>query len=286
MTGAASNDLLVVIVTYDPEPVLEAVVDALRREPEPPLHIVIVDNASTATATLDQVERRHPSVHVLRQPRNLGFCAANNIGYRAVPDAAYVLFLNPDAVITPGLLGDAVRELEAHPDAAAIGPKLLQLDTSTLRPTGHLDSTGIVQAWWGRIFDRGQGERDTGQYDGPPEDVPALCGAALLARRTALEHVAPDGEVFDERFFMFKEDVDLSYRLKAAGWRLLFVSSLVAHHARGNLQIDRGSIAPWVRRRSLVNEWRLWRKPSLPRGARVPMLVYLVAKTIAVGVGR
>ena len=281
-----SSPLAVVIVTYDPEPVLEAVVDALLREPDPPKHIVIVDNASTVTTTLERVEQHHPDVRVLRQGRNLGYCAANNIGCRAVPDASYVLFLNPDAIVTPGFLAGAVRELDARPDVAAVGPKLLQLDTSTLQPTGRIDSTGLAQAWWGRIFDRGQGEIDTGQYDGPPEEVPALCGAALVARRAALEHVAPDGEVFDERFFMFKEDVDLSYRLTAAGWRLLFLSSLVAHHARGNLQIDRASIAPWVRRRSLANEWRLWRKPTLPPRTRVPMLAYLLAKTIAVGAGR
>jgi GT2 family glycosyltransferase len=286
VSGAAADGVAVVIVTYDPEPVLEAVVDAVLREPEPRVHVVIVDNASTVTATLDRVEQHHPDIQVLRQPRNVGFCAANNIGWRAVPDASYVLFLNPDAIVTPGFLDGAVRVLEAHPDVAAVGPKLVQLDTVSMRPTGRLDSTGIEQAWWGRIVDRGQGELDTGQYDGPPEEVPALCGAALVARREALEHVAPDGEVFDERFFMFKEDVDLSYRLTAAGWRLLFVSSLVVQHARGNLQIDRASIAPWVRRRSLVNEWRLWRKPSLPRRARVPMLAYLLAKTIAVGAGR
>ena len=85
---------------------------------------------------------------------------------------------------------------------------------------------------------------------------------------------------------MFKEDVDLSYRLRAAGWRLLFVPELVVHHGRGNLQIDRASIAPWVRRRSLRNEWRLWAKPSLPPGRRLPMLGYLLAKSIAVGAGR
>jgi GT2 family glycosyltransferase len=286
MTDAGAAAVAVVMVTFDPAPVLEAAVDALLLEPDPPRAVVIVDNASTQTASLDAVVARHPSVKVLRQPRNLGFCAANNIGCRAVPDAPYVLFLNPDAVVTPGMLDRAVRWMEAEPDVAAVGPKLLQLDASTLQATGRLDSAGITQAWWGLISDRGQGERDEGQYDGPPRDVPALCAAALLARRVALEHVAPDGEVFDERFFMFKEDVDLCYRLSASGWRVVFAPELVAHHARGNLQIDRASIAPWVRRRSLANEWRLWCKPSLPAGKRVPMLAYLLAKSLAVGAGR
>jgi GT2 family glycosyltransferase len=281
------TDLAVVIVTFDPQPVLEAVVDALVDAPTPPSDIVIVDNASTNTASLDAVERRgHANVRVLRHASNLGYCTANNIGYRAVPDARYVLFLNPDAVVTGDLIAGAVAVLDDSPDAAAVGPKLLQLDLDTMQPTGRIDSAGIVQAWWGRITDRGQGEVDSGQYDGPPEEVPALCGAALVARRTALEAVARDGAVFDEDFFMFKEDVDLSYRLSAAGWRLLFAPSLVAHHARGNLQIDRASIAPWVRRRSLANEWRLWRKPSLPKGRRLPMFVYLLAKSVAVGLGR
>jgi GT2 family glycosyltransferase len=285
MTDRAVADLAVVIVTFNPAPVLEAAVDALVQGTKPPDHVLIVDNASTSTASLERVERRHPSVRVLRQPANLGFCAASNLGYRAVPDTRYVLFLNPDAVVDPDFITGAVRHLDAAPDVGAIGPKLLELDEATLQPTGRIDSAGIFQAWWGRIADRGQGERDGGQYDGPPEDVPAVCGAALVARRAALEHVARDGAVFDERFFMFKEDVDLSYRLAAAGWRRVFVSDLVVHHGRGNLQIDRSSIEPWVRRRSLVNEWRLWRKPSLPRGRRAPMLVYLLAKTVAVGAG-
>ncbi len=280
-------DLAVVIVTYDPEPVLEAAVEALVRSTTPPREVVIVDNASTDTASLDAVEEQnHPNVRVLREASNLGYCAANNVGYRAVSDARYVLFLNPDAVVTPELIAGAVALLDREPDAAAVGPKLLQLDTTTMQPTGRIDSAGIVQAWWGRITDRGQGEVDAGQYDGPVQAMPALCGAALIVRRTALDAVARDGEVFDEDFFMFKEDVDLSYRLTTAGWRLLFAPSLVVHHARGNLQIDRASIAPWVRRRSLANEWRLWHKPSLPKGRRLPMLVYLLAKSVAVGMGR
>jgi GT2 family glycosyltransferase len=280
-------DLSVVIVTFDPQPVFEAVVDALVQAPTPPRDIVVVDNASKDTASLDAVEQRgHPNVRVLRHTSNLGYCAANNIGYRATAGTRYVLFLNPDAVVTADLIAGAVDVLDDRPDAAAVGPKLLQLDVNTMQPTGRIDSAGIVQAWWGRITDRGQGEVDAGQYDGPPEDVAALCGAALVARRTALEAVALDGAVFDEDFFMFKEDVDLSYRLTAAGWRLLFAPSLVVHHARGNLQIDRASIAPWVRRRSLANEWRLWRKPYLPKGRRVPMLLYLLAKSVAVGMGR
>jgi GT2 family glycosyltransferase len=218
-------------------------------------------------------------------PENLGFCAANNLGGRLLPPTDYVLFLNPDAVVGPGFVSRAVAVLEAHPRAAALNPKLVQIDADTLEPTGRIDCAGVFQTWYGRSYDRGQGEIDDGRYDGPPEDVPALCAAAMLCRRAALDSVAPDGRVFDEAFFMYKEDVDLSYRLHAAGWDLLHVPELVVGHVRGAHAVAADPLARRrLRRRSLSNDWRVWRKGLMPAHRRAAMLGYLLAKTIRVRV--
>lgn len=276
----------VVIVTYDSGPIVEAVVDAVLGGSLAPASVVLVDNASTDRAAVDRAGAGDPRVQVLRQEANLGFCAANNIGIRALGDIPFVLLLNPDAVVTESFLAAAVGVLVAEPAIGALGPKLLKLDEATMQPTGRIDSAGIFLTRYGRIFDRGQGEIDTGQYDADgPVDVPALCAAAMLCRRAALETVSDAGAVFDEAFFMYKEDVDLSLRLRAAGWRVVLDTGTVVHHRRGNDQIDRSSTPPWVRRRSVANEWRIWRKGIVPSRVRVPMLGYLALKSVAVRLG-
>jgi GT2 family glycosyltransferase len=194
--------------------------------------------------------------------------------------------LNPDAVVTPTFLQDAVSFLDANPDIGAVNPKLSGLDAETLQPTGLIDAAGIYWTWYGKSFDRGQGEVDVGQYDGPPVDVPALCAAAMLCRHQALKDVEDGEGIFDESFFVFKDDMDLSLRLGRHGWRTVLLPSTVVYHCRRNKQSRRRSIPLWVRRRSLTNEWKLWRKGTLPFRTRVPMLGYLAVKTLVVRLER
>ena len=82
-----------------------------------------------------------------------------------------------------------------------------------------------------RVFDRGENERDEGQFD-RDEEVFGVSGAALVARREALESVELDGQYLDESFHMYKEDVDLCWRLRLAGWECWYVAGAVAYHAR------------------------------------------------------
>lgn len=275
-----------VIVTYDSDPIVEAVVEALVGGTVRPEVTVIVDNASTETAPLDRLGAGdHPGLRIDRAVENLGFCAGNNRGIRALADLPYVLLLNPDAIVTERFLEQAVDLLESDDRIGAVGPKLLNVDRATLRPNGKVDSAGIFLTAYGRPYDRGQGELDRGQYDDGVVDVPALCAAAMLCRRSALAAVSPGGQVFDESFFMYKEDVDLSLRLSAAGWRVVLDTGAVVHHRRGNDQTDRASTPAWVRKRSLANEWRIWRKGTLPTKIRIPMFGYLVAKSIVVRLG-
>jgi GT2 family glycosyltransferase len=275
----------VVIVTYNSERFLDRCLDAVARSTTAPTSVVVVDNASRESWYLDRLATTHPNVRVIRHTTNVGFAAANNIGIDALAALDVVLVLNPDAFVSPSFLGDAAALMEQHPEVGALNPKLLQADPTTFAPTGRIDCAGILHTWYGAVYDRGQGQADQQQYD-RMEDVPALCGAAMLCRMAALNDVAPDGEYFDESFFMYKEDIDLSYRLRRAGWRTLYAPQLVVHHCRGNTQVDRASTPPWVRRRSVANEWRLWRKRTLPRRVRIPMFGYLVLKSIAVALGR
>jgi N-acetylglucosaminyl-diphospho-decaprenol L-rhamnosyltransferase len=273
------DTVVAVIVTHQSDDVLPRALAALLASTRPPDDIVVVDSGSSDTAYLDDAEAMDPRIRVLRQLENVGFCVANNIGVRALHKHGAILFLNPDAFVTPGFLEGALDRLAGDPTVGALGPKLLGTSAATMELTGLVDSAGVFWTRYGRPYERGKGEPDRGQYDGPPVDVPGLCAAALLCRTAALDAVADNGHVFDEAFFMYKEDVDLSSRLVAAGWRVVFDSGLVVHHCRG-LQRERRARPAWVRRQSLDNDWRLWRKRSVPARVRVPMLGYLLLKSL------
>lgn len=276
------TEIGVVVVTHDSGGVVGHAVRRLLAGTRAPDRIVIVDNASANPAYLDDLERLDERVSVLRLRANVGFAAANNRGLEALTDLPYVLLCNPDAFVTPAFLTGAVAALDADGSIGAIGPKLLSVDPATFAPTGRIDSVGIFQTAYGRVFDRGQREVDRGQHDGQ-RDVPALCAAAVLCRTAALRSVAQGDDIFDSAFFMYKEDVDLSYRMREAGWRLVVDTDLVAYHCRGWEQ-DRMAMPSWTRRLSLTNEWRLWRKGLVPARVRAPMLGYLLAKSVWVRV--
>jgi GT2 family glycosyltransferase len=275
----------VVIVTHNSASTIGRCLADLFAGELAPDQVIIVDSGSSDATYLDDVARADPRVEVIRRASNVGFCVGNNIGVAGLGHHRYVLFLNPDAFVSNGFIRSAVDLCERDPRLGALGPKLMGADPVTFASTGRIDSTGVFQTGYGRWFDRGRGEFDVGTYDHGEASVPALCGAALFCRSAALADVAPAGAVFDERFFMYKEDIDLSLRISRAGWRIVVDQSLVVLHVRG-WTADRRGMPFWARRRSLANEWRIWRKGlALPAG-RLRTFGYLTAKSVMVALGR
>ena len=125
-----------------------------------------------------------------------------------------------------------------HSGNAAVGiltGTLLGFDIHHRRQTGAIDSTGVFQTWYGKWYDRGQGKKWVQPCaSASSEDVPAIVGALMFCRTEAIESIrAPNGDVFDRRFFMYKEDIDLSLRLRKRGWRLVYYPHLICDHCRG-----------------------------------------------------
>lgn len=190
---------------------------------------------------------------------NRGFAAAANRGI-AAGTAKYVLCLNQDARLESDYLARLVARMEADPKLGSVSGKLLHQPDPDGSPDGLIDSAGFAIRRGRRPIDIGQGEVDDGRFDRWRE-VFGVTGAAALYRRSALERVAIDGEYFDERFFMYKEDVDLAWRLRAAGYTSAVDGAAVAYHARS---IGR----PTVRRsgnpvyRLALEIGRLWRQEA------------------------
>ena len=221
--------LSVIIVTHNSEQVLDRCVESLDRQSVAAARVIIVDSGSETTAYLDPYSKKKGfQVHL---HDNIGFAAANNCGIRHIDEnESYLCFMNPDTFLEPDSFKSAIATLSVHRDVAILGGRLKGFDLDDDCANGLLDSTGIFRSWYGRWYDRGQGMRNGDNFL-IEETVPALCGAFMFCRMAALKEETPD--IFDESFFMYKEDIDLCLRLKKKGWKLLYAPQVEAFHARG-----------------------------------------------------
>jgi GT2 family glycosyltransferase len=261
----------VIVVTHDHAGTLPACLDAVVALEPPSDDIVVVDNASADGSPEIAAARSDSGVRLLREPTNTGFAAAVNRGLRETT-AEWILLLNPDCAPRRDFVArmlEAARETPEFNEIGAITGRLIRSKNAALEPSGILDAAGMVVTSSGRHFDRGAGEPDDGRYSRPTW-VFGGTGAATLYRRSAFEDVAyPDGQVFAESFFAYREDAELAWRLQWRGWRCLYAPGAVAVHGRG-FQPERGrrgheDVNRWsVRNRFLLRihcadlGWHLW----------------------------
>ena len=214
-----------VVVNYNGAADLPASLGSLASQTEP-VAAFVYDSASRDGSAA--VVRGFPGVTWVGLAENRGYGAAAN---RAIRDtrAPYVLLLNPDVRLEPTFVARLRAFAERAPGAGSLTGKLLRVPG----PDGAriLDSTGHVLYRNRWATNRGQGERDEGQYDAMTE-VFGVSGAAAFYRRAMLEDVAVEGEVFAEDFFLYFEDLDLDWRARLRGWRAYYVPEAVGYHAR------------------------------------------------------
>ena len=233
------------------------------------LDVIVVNNDVAQDVASWVRERGFGGVRVFDAGWNSGFAAANNRGIREA-SGDYIFFCNNDLVVTAGYLAELVRAFEAHPRAGAAAGKLLRYDLPNRRQLRRFDSAGIALRRNRGAFDRGENLEDCGQFD-TAEEVFGVTAAAMLVRREALEDIDRGGGFFDENLFMYKEDVDVAWRLRLRGWESWYVPAAVAYHARTSQGLaGKGYLADpaaylrterskptFVRMHSLKNQWLL-----------------------------
>jgi GT2 family glycosyltransferase len=198
------------------------------------LEIVVVDNAS-ADGSADAVRALFPEVSVVANRTNLGFGQAANQGFRK-SSGEYVLLLNPDVTAAPGSLERMLRFMEEHRDVGLLLPKLLNADgtvQSSCRTFYTFPVLLLRRTPLGAIFRNARSVRVHLMADWDHSQVREVdwgLGAAMLVRRSAVSQGAP----FDERFFIYFEDVDLCLRLKQSGWKVVYFpeAPMFHHHLR------------------------------------------------------
>jgi GT2 family glycosyltransferase len=208
-------------------------------------HVVVSDNGS-ADGSRDYIAERYGGrVQIVENGANLGFAAACNRAFAAT-SSEYVFLLNPDAELKNGALAEIVGFMDAHPACGIAGSRIYNYDGSVQESLGEFDTWAgafLRSSAWGELpplrrFANGARLRAFG-YD-EPRRVDLAIGAALAIRRAAIDAIGP----FDERFFLYHEEVDFAKRAADAGWETWFVPASEAVHegmgsARGQYDVEK-----------------------------------------------
>lgn len=248
----------VIIVSFNTREALRHCLQSLRDQQGLNLEILVVDNAS-ADGSAAMVAEAFPQVRLLAQDQNLGFAAANNRAF-AVARGDYLVLLNSDAQLQSGVLQTAVALMDAHPDVGLCGARLSS-------PEGHWQPSArcfpsplndfLALSGLAHRFPRNRffGRMDRTWADpGEPAAVDWVPGAFAVLRREALDRVGG----FDERFFLYYEEVDLCRRLAAAGYVVQYWPQLRVVHIGG----ESARAVTRLHRASAGSQLTLWRMRS------------------------
>ncbi|MCH7472774.1 glycosyltransferase [bacterium] len=254
-----------VLVNWRTEELLPRALQSILDQTYQMREVILVNNGSTGFD--DEALGGFAPLTIISNERNRGFAAANNQGIAASSGDVIVL-LNCDAYLDKEFTERTIGVLTSNPRIGSVVPKLLADDES-----GRIDSTGHVMHTDRTPASRGKGEQDQGQYDAGGY-VFGGTAAAIAYRREMLERVAEGGEVFDESFFAYYEDVDLDWRANLAGFRAYYEPRCIAYH-RGHASGGRKNLA--IRLRAEKNRYLMLAKNDTLRaqlGALVPIMLY------------
>ncbi len=225
--------LTVVIVNYNVKYFLEqCLVSACKAACNvPSIEIIVVDNASS-DGSVEYLKERFPGVEFIASDKNLGFARANNIAIQK-SKGEYVLLLNPDTIVSENTFSDFVEFMDAHPEAGACGAYMLHTDgTFALESRRGLPTPFVAFCKMSGLTSLFPKSRIFGRYymrylnECEANRIEIISGAYMFMRREALNKVG----LLDEDFFMYGEDIDLSYRILKGGYHNYFLPSEILHY--------------------------------------------------------
>lgn len=239
------TDLGIVIVNWNTRDLLRKCLETVfAAEGNFSFRVVVVDNASTDNSAA-MVREHFPDAEVIESAVNGGYPYANNIGLRALGfhdagqvDAGaprYALLLNPDTEVPPTSLDEMIQYMDAHPEVGAAGPKLLLMDGSLDKACRRSFPTPVVSFYHfsglAKLFPKSERfARYNMTHVDPDEEieVDSVVGAFMQVRREAIEAVG----LLDESFFMYGEDLDWAFRIKQAGWNVMYYPKVIVWHIK------------------------------------------------------
>lgn len=222
----------IIIVSYNVKYYLEQCLCAVERGIAGlDAEVWVVDNNSS-DGSVDYLEPKFPWVHFIRGKENVGFSRANNQAIR-MSKGKYVLLLNPDTLVTDKTIRECVHLLDENPEIGSVGVSMFNADGTYARESKRAVPTAKVSFYkmsgLGTLFPK---HREFAKYHmgyldaNEPNEIEIISGAYNMMRRKALDEVG----LLDETFFMYGEDIDLSYRMLKGGWKNWYLPTPMLHY--------------------------------------------------------
>jgi len=220
----------VVIVNWNSGEFIKKCIHSVLNQTFKDIGVLLIDNASEDNS-VTKTREEFPDLKWILNKKNIGYSSAHNLGLKSIDDEFH-LTLNPDVILTPDYIEKLIKVFEDFPSASNSTGKLLSYSAK-----GKIDSAGVAFCSNRNCYILGKGEEDR-EWFNVAREVPGGVGAGMMYRRKALYEVAIDGEIFDEDFFAYVEEVDLDWRLRLRGWVCRYEPTAVAYHLG---DISRGS---------------------------------------------
>ncbi len=270
-----------IIINYNTRNLLQGCIDSILKQTYSPIEVLFIDNASH-DGSAELVEGLYAAsiesgnLRVIKNPDNKGYAGAANQGIE-LTQGEYIVITNPDIRYEPDYFEKALVVMNRDAKIAAVTGKVKKYDFATAdesaRKTNLIDTVGLFAYKTRRIIDDGQGLPDDGRFD-EEKEVFGISGACPLYRREALEDAKiTANEYLDDDFFMYKEDVDLAWRLQLLGWKAVYTPTALAYHGRGTgvakrftaseLLGERAKLGRFQKHYSLGNQWLMQTKNEL-----------------------
>ena len=215
----------IVIVNFNGGELLLQCVESIKKQTFKDYEIIIVDNNSSDKSinSIDQDD----SIRMIINSTNAGFAKAQNQGID-LSQGEYVMTMNFDLQLDPEFLSQAVKVLDSNNNVGTISGKMLRMENDGTK-ADVIDNTGLLLSRKKIPILRGQGEMDQGQYK-IMDYVFGAMGAAAVHKKQMLENIKFKNQYFDEKYFMWYEDVDLDWRSRIYGWDCMYIPEAVCYH--------------------------------------------------------
>lgn len=281
-------DLSIIIVNWNSADLLKKCIATIHDGTHGLQYEIIVIDSGSFDGCQEMLWENYPQVRFMQSEENVGFARANNLAFRNSRGRS-ILFLNPDTEIVGSAICTMHHHLQALPDAGAIGCRLLNADrtiqTSCIQSFPTILNQAFDAEWLRERWPRWSlwGTAPLYETGDAPKPADAIAGACLMLRREVFEKV----KLFSEDYFMYAEDVDLSFKIKDAGYQNYYIpAATVVHYGGGSSSEAPSNFSVVMMRESICLFLRKTKGPSYAFAYRISILLCALVRLMFLEAGK